>query len=37
MEQVLAGLDHVEVYLDDILVTVRNEEDHLQTLSEVLE
>ena len=37
MELVLADLDHVEVYFDDILVTVRNEEEHLQTLAEVLE
>ena len=36
MEQVLAGLDHVEVYFDDILVTGRNEEEHSQTFAEVL-
>ena len=37
MEQALAGLDHVEVYFDDILVKGQNEEKHLQTVAEVLE
>lgn len=35
MEQVLVGLDHVVVYLDDILVTGTSTDDHLKKLSEV--
>ena len=35
MEQVLAGLDQVVVYLDDILVTGNSTEEHLERLSEV--
>ena len=30
------GLEHVVVYLDDILVTGRMQEEHLHTLEEVL-
>ena len=36
IEQVLAGIDEVVVFLDDILVTGRNTEEHLHRLTEVL-
>lgn len=37
IEGVLQGLPYVAVFLDDILVTGRNDEEHLQTLARVLE
>ena len=36
MESILQGIDHVCVYLDDILVTGATEEEHLQNLDKVL-
>ena len=36
MDDVLAGLEYCFVYLDDILVASRNEEEHEQHLREVL-
>ncbi|KAG1927827.1 K02A2.6-like [Pimephales promelas] len=36
MEGVLQGITYVAVFLDDILVTGRNDEEHLQTLARVL-
>ncbi|KAL6461145.1 hypothetical protein MHYP_G00311110 [Metynnis hypsauchen] len=36
MEGLLQGIPSVAVYLDDILVTGRNDQEHLKTLSEVL-
>ena len=36
MENLLQGLKHVCVYLDDILVTCSSERDHLDNLAEVL-
>ena len=36
MDNLLQGLDHVTVYIDDILVTGKTEEEHLRTLDEVL-
>ena len=36
MEKILQGLPRVVVYIDDILVTGRNDEEHLQTLEQVL-
>ena len=36
MESILQGLPHVSIYLDDILVTGKSEEDHLRNLDEVL-
>ena len=36
MDNLLQGLDHITVYIDDILVTGKIEEEHLQTLTEVL-
>ena len=36
MEGLLQGIEHVTVYIDDILVTGRTEEEHLQNLEEVL-
>ena len=37
MENVLQGIPNVIVYIDDILVTGANEEEHLKTLSLVLD
>ena len=36
MEKILQGIDHVCVYLDDILATGATEQEHLQNLDEVL-
>lgn len=36
MEQVLNGIEHVVVYLDDIIITGSNDEEHLSTLEAVL-
>ena len=36
MESILQGIEHVTVYIDDILVTGRTEAEHLQHLAEVL-
>ena len=36
MEQVLLGLDRVQVYYDDILVAGRTEEEHLHILDQVM-
>ena len=36
MENLLQGMPHVSIYLDDILVTGTSEADHLKTLDEVL-
>ena len=36
METLLAGIPHVSVYIDDILVTGTSDEEHLQTLKQVL-
>ena len=36
MENLLQGIDHVSIYLDDILVTGTSETDHLSTLDQVL-
>ena len=36
MENVLQGLSHVVVYIDDILITGGSEEDYLKTLALVL-
>ena len=36
MEGLLQGIEHVTVYIDDILVTGRTEEEHLQNLEEVI-
>lgn len=36
MDNLLQGIDHVAVYIDDILVTGRTEEEHLRTLDEIL-
>ena len=35
MEQVLKDIPSTQCYLDDILVTGKNDEDHLQNLSKV--
>ncbi|XP_050780944.1 uncharacterized protein K02A2.6-like [Gopherus flavomarginatus] len=37
MDQILCGLPGVQCYLDDILVTGRNEEDHLRNLEATLQ
>ena len=37
MESTLQGLDRVAVYIDDILITGRSEEEHLRVLDEVLQ
>ena len=37
METLLQGIPHVSVYIDDILIIVESETDHLQTLERVLE
>ena len=37
MESILQGLDRVAVYIDDILITGRSEEEHLRVLDEVLQ
>ena len=36
MENILRGIPHVSVYIDDILVTGTTESEHLQTLDKVL-
>ena len=36
IEGILRGIPHVCVYIDDILVTGKSEEEHLQTVDEVL-
>ena len=36
MEGLLKGIPHVAVYIDDILVSGKTEEDHMKTLDEVL-
>ncbi len=36
MESILQGIEHVTVYIDDILVMGRTETEHLQHLTEVL-
>ncbi|XP_064468972.1 uncharacterized protein K02A2.6-like [Ornithodoros turicata] len=36
MEQVIAGIPSVACYLDDIIVTGRNDKEHLETLEQVL-
>ena len=36
MENLLQGVPHTVVYLDDILITGRTEEEHLRSLAEVL-
>ncbi|KAG6928138.1 hypothetical protein G0U57_008575, partial [Chelydra serpentina] len=37
MDQILCGLPGVQCYLDDILVTGRNEEDHLKNVEATLQ
>ena len=37
MDQILAGLDGVQCYLDDIILTAPSKKEHLQLLEEVLE
>ena len=37
MDNLLQGLEHVVVYIDDILITGRTEEEHLRTLGKVLQ
>ena len=36
MDNLLQNIPHVAVYLDDILVTGKTEEEHLQNLDQVL-
>ena len=35
MEQLLQGIAHVTVYIDDILIATESEDEHLQILEEV--
>ena len=37
MDNLLQGLEHVVVYIDDILITGRTVEEHLHTLGKVLQ
>ena len=37
MEQLLQGIPHVSVYIDDILITAETEAEHLKILEEVLD
>ena len=37
MENILQGIEHTAVYIDDILITGRSEEEHLRVLNEVLQ
>ena len=37
MDNLLQGLEHVVVYIDDILITGHTEEEHLHTLDKVLQ
>ena len=37
MDQILAGLDRVQCYLDDIILTAPSRKEHSQLLNEVLE
>ena len=36
MDNLLQGIPHVSIYLDDILITGTTETEHLNTLDEVL-
>ena len=36
MENLLQGISHMSIYLDDILITGTTETEHLNTLDEVL-
>ncbi len=36
MENLLLGIDHLSVYIDDILITGETDEEHLSTLEEAL-
>ncbi|KAL0158779.1 hypothetical protein M9458_046855, partial [Cirrhinus mrigala] len=37
MDQILSGLDEVQCYLDDLLITGKDDEDHLRNLSVTLQ